>query len=1629
MKTKFSKIISFLVLFTMILSLVPSFALGIDENDTNSKNTNNIIGNQLYDPIDESMFSQDDVNIKQILDNPNTYSEGVTVIGQIVYKFGNYDNTNSTILQDVINGKCYSLQVYNSLDDYTLGDIVKVNGKVSVYGDVIQLGSVKKHELVMYKNSIKAEAYNSIDELLKNKEDEISRFIVLKGVKLGKYNDNGNTLITDKIGKKINAYRASSYPIGINEGEIVDVYAVLSKYKSHYQLRIGNKLSNGINVYDVVNDTKAPNIKLPEKFLNAKINNEYTVSIEVSDNKGIDNVKILYKLGSTTNEVEEQMVKNPVTNKYEFTFDSSVLIEEVDNLTIRFSATDVSGLSTFTDSTDIVVENKPQVVSVSPKQGSSTYDNKCPNIQITMLNQGESPQVVLTLKHDTDGVVVDKIDMTINKNLAEYLHNKNYKDGKYVAEVCINKEDGKKLNYSWSFNIGEPKYNTFFGQLHSHTAEYSDGSGTLLDGLNYFNNLDNNENVDFVAFTDHSNYFDTKSEPCIEDALSDITKGTSQAQNMWNSYTTSIREFNKNNSGKVAIPGFEMTWSGGPGHINTFNTNGVVSRNNKTLNNKNGDTGLLAYYELLKSNPDSISQFNHPGKTFGTFVDFAYWDPIIDNRITMVEVGNGEGAIGSSGYFPSYNEYIKALDKGWHVAPTNNQDNHKGHWGNSNNARSVIITDSLTEDSLLDGMKKMSMYATEDKNLKIMYTVNDEIMGSIISDIPDKLSFNIDISDIDNTDIIKKVELVSNGGRIVWSDKPNATQYSKVVELSPDYSYYFLRVTQADKDIAVTAPVWVGEVAKVGISSMETDTIMPVKDEEMKFVTKMYNGEIKDLNIEKIEYTETYLGKTSIIKTVDNIDRIPSGTQSKSFDFVYNPEKLGFVTIGINVVAKLGDTVYNFNQNCEIEVIDEEDVIPIAIDAGHSNFYVSGNYAGSDTGLIEMCAKNNIRVTRLQKGELTFDKIKDMKLLVLTVPYVSFGKSVANYLYTQEELKAIKLYVDNGGNIILTSKSDRGNPSDTKEKASTISNKILEVIGAKARIGEGIVVDENRASNEAYRITLGGETSDDKLCYNYNSMNSNELAKMLLTDVELTTNNLFSAYNSAPIILNGATPIVSGFKTTTWSTPFTNLGPKSTKFNPIDENIKVTDKGNTHLIAAEKLSGGGFLITSGVTFFSTFEVKPTLDYASQLQNSNYQIVLNILNQIKPEKKITAIEKVHEANEGLKFTVEGIVMSNASGYDKNTAFFDCIYVQDKTAGINLFPVAGDIRKGQTVRVTGYTSSYLGERQLAVKDIEIIDSSIKELPKSKNISTKESNEGKYLGSLVQVTGEVISYTKPNGVVETIVVKDDSNVSTRIFIDGYITKDKIIDKLKVGSVITASGMESHDTLGYRIRIKNRDDVSVVKDYGDNSDDEIVIVNPDDENNNDNDDDNNEQNNSTIFKDISNDYWAKDAINFVSSQGLFKGMSSNMFMPNKNMSRAMVVTVLHRLEKEVKVEHNFNFVDIKKDKWFTEATYWANKKSIIEGKGNNRFDPIGSITREELVTMIYRYARNKSLDKCEKTFKLASFDDSKNISDWAVDSFKWAINNGLIIGNNNKINPNDTATRVEVALVLQRLVKLISK
>jgi len=213
------------------------------------------------------------------------------------------------------------------------------------------------------------------------------------------------------------------------------------------------------------------------------------------------------------------------------------------------------------------------------------------------------------------------------------------------------------------------------------------------------------------------------------------------------------------------------------------------------------------------------------------------------------------------------------------------------------------------------------------------------------------------------------------------------------------------------------------------------------------------------------------------------------------------------------------------------------------------------------------------------------------------------------------------------------------------------------------------------------------------------------------------------------------------------------------------------------------------------------------------QTYSKDVIISVRND-EGDLPVTPVADVQaQTEEGYEYAIEGVVTSNASGFDKDTAFFDCIYVQDETAGICCFPVSGEYKIGDKVHVEGYTDFYQGESELQVTSIEVIgEGSI--IPAE--VTAAQINDQSMLGSLVSLKGTIESFEEANGLIQTIMVKDANGDVARVFIDGYITTEKEVEGCKVGAEIQAIGLASYDDTFNapegpfpRIRIRNRADI----------------------------------------------------------------------------------------------------------------------------------------------------------------------------------------------------------------------------
>jgi len=185
----------------------------------------------------------------------------------------------------------------------------------------------------------------------------------------------------------------------------------------------------------------------------------------------------------------------------------------------------------------------------------------------------------------------------------------------------------------------------------------------------------------------------------------------------------------------------------------------------------------------------------------------------------------------------------------------------------------------------------------------------------------------------------------------------------------------------------------------------------------------------------------------------------------------------------------------------------------------------------------------------------------------------------------------------------------------------------------------------------------------------------------------------------------------------------------------------------------------------------------------------------------------------------------------------------------------------------------------------------------------------------------------------------------------------------------------------------------------------------------------------NSRHFVDVPDNAWFKSAVDFVSSHELFIGISDTEFGPGLNMTRAMMVTVLYRLEGAPDSEGVTAFDDVKSGEWYSSAVKWANDAGIVLGYDEKTFGTNDAITREQMAVMFYRYAKYAGLDTTASK-SLSSFPDGGDVSDWAQEAMSWCAAVGLFKGDDTgALRPQDNATRAEVATLFQRMVELMVK
>ena len=177
--------------------------------------------------------------------------------------------------------------------------------------------------------------------------------------------------------------------------------------------------------------------------------------------------------------------------------------------------------------------------------------------------------------------------------------------------------------------------------------------------------------------------------------------------------------------------------------------------------------------------------------------------------------------------------------------------------------------------------------------------------------------------------------------------------------------------------------------------------------------------------------------------------------------------------------------------------------------------------------------------------------------------------------------------------------------------------------------------------------------------------------------------------------------------------------------------------------------------------------------------------------------------------------------------------------------------------------------------------------------------------------------------------------------------------------------------------------------------------------------------------FTDVKESDWFFKGVEYVVDKDIMSGVSENEFAPSGKLTRAMLVQMLYNMESRPACDAENAFMDVPVGQWYTDAVIWANDEKIVSGMGEGLFAPNMEITREQMVAMLYNYAKYKGYD-VSASADLSKFADNASVSTWAQPSMQWAVAEGYISGmGDSQLAPQGTATRAEIASVIMRFME----
>jgi uncharacterized protein YdeI (BOF family) len=1015
----------------------------------------------------------------------------------------------------------------------------------------------------------------------------------------------------------------------------------------------------------------------------------------------------------------------------------------------------------------------PRIYGEAPV-GGTKVESPRPEISVLLEDPSGVNQETVTVR--LDGEELDYAQ--ISQSQVKFIPEEDLSLGDHTVNVTATDLKGNSSEYEWTFTV-VPRFeggNHYRGTTHNHTNISHDGAGQPEDALK----AGQKYNYDWFAFSDHSHDIDPTllGQDTVERDGMQERKGGED----WQLTKDLSAQYTKNDE-YVVFPAFEMTsttW----GHSNIFGTENFIDRN---INGKMYQD-LNKYYAWVMTYDDVVGQFNHPDMSKDAFNNFKPYNKDMDKLFTMLEVGNGSGHYG---YANAEKKFFSVLDLGWHVAPTYGEDNHEGTWGQTR-ARTVIVAEDLSQESLLHSMRNMRVYMVEDPNFTLDVKANGFYMGSTVDS--KSLKFNISGSDLvaesrsmaeynylpadyKSDDRVEKVELITNGGTVLASHSPMTTDFN----WEPSYTvtggqqWFVVRVTQADGERMYSAPIWSKEEAldvKVNGIDIVGDVIIEGNPATLKAnVSNNGTQEVKNLKVD-LYYDEV---KEANLIGSQNVSSIPSKGVAAATAIWNSPLKGDHNIIAVVTSLDgldLGDT--NFVLPVKIK---EPLGINVVIDAKHGNENTSGDggtYKDNLKAFTTMLQKEGYKVTE-NNSAITDAVLSNVNVLVITHPRST---------YSADENSAIAKFVKNGGSLLMAGKSNNStNP--------TINNEMLAQIGTSIRMGNDGVFDDSKTGNfwndpkvapYAVRVFPG-------LVSNYITDRVSFLDYYSGTSLSGPDNTALTESGKVVILAKGNETTYQG-----------NIKGGNTYDAVSDE----TGGSAIPLIASEEIEGNGRIIVSGMNIFNDKQMDESYE-----PKGNDEFALNAVNWLAHrETKITSIGDARKLAEDTETVIEGTVTTGAG------VFFDAFYVQDETGGIMAFQEvpAGSLKPGDKVRIYGHIITFDNNKEIEFAKFEqdVIKTGSGEPIEPKLVPTGEATSDVNQGLLVKVKGEVVEKFDDNSYVI-----NDGSGDVLVFTDGYIVNQSgPVPVLEKGDTLEAVGLSGAFAQGKRIRVRNTKELVGITD-----------------------------------------------------------------------------------------------------------------------------------------------------------------------------------------------------------------------